>query len=130
MIKGKVEENTGGRLEGWLTVSVERVSEGLRECEVVVDTGFTDWLMLPDDVIKDLGLVSEGKITVTLATGEESQVDYYITRALWHGELNWIEVIGSIDQSLLGMEMLRGNRIAIDAWEGGKVVIEEISPAG
>ena len=114
MTQGRVEENAGGRLEGWLTVSVERASEGLRECEVVVDTGFTDWLMLPDAVINDLGLVSEGKITVTLATGDESQVDYYITRVMWNGELNWIEVIGSIDQSLLGMEMLRGSRLTID----------------
>ena len=125
MIQGWVEENAGGRLEGWLTVSVESASAGLRECEVVVDTGFTDWLMLPDAVINDLGLVSEGKITVTLATGEESQVDYYITRALWRGELNWIEVIGSIDQSLLGLEMLRGNRLAMDVWQGDEVVIED-----
>ena len=66
---------------------------------------------MPDTVIKDLGLVSEGKITVTMSfRSHESQVDYYITRALWHGELNWIEVIGSIDQSKLGMELLRGNR--------------------
>ena len=128
MTQGRVEENAGGRLEGWLTVSVERASEGLRECEVVVDTGFTDWLMLPDAVISDLGLVSECKITVTLATGEESQVDYYITRVMWNGELNWIEVIGSIDQSLLGMEMLRGSRLTMDAWEGGNVVIEELLP--
>ncbi len=81
--------------------------------------------MLPDAVINDLGLSSEGKITVTLTTGEESQVDYYITRALWRGELNWIKVIGSIDRSLLGMEMLRGNRLAMDVWQGGEVVVEE-----
>ena len=127
MIRGRVEENEYGRLEGWLTIPVERerASEGLRQCEVVVDTGFTDWLMLPEAVIAELGLVSQGKVSVTLATGEESQVDYYLTRVLWHGELSWVEIIGSLDQSLLGMEMLRGYRLAIDAWVGGEVTVEE-----
>ena len=89
MIRGRVEENADGRLEGWLTIPVERerASDGLRQCEVVIDTGFTDWLMLPEAVIAELGLVSQGKVSVTLATGEESQVDYYLTRALWHDEL-------------------------------------------
>ena len=127
MIRGRVEENEYGRLEGWLTIPVERerASEGLRQCEVVVDTGFTDWLMLPEPVIAELGLVSQGKVSVTLATGEESQVDYYLTRVLWHGELIWVEIIGSLDQSLLGMEMLRSYRLAMDAWVGGEVIIEE-----
>lgn len=127
MIRGRVEENADGRLEGWLTIPVERerASEGLRQCEVVIDTGFTDWLMLPEVVIADLGLVSQGKVSVTLATGEESQVDYYLTRVLWHDELSWVEVIGSTDQSLLGMELLRGYRLGIDAWEGGEVIVEE-----
>ena len=127
MIRGRVEENADGRLEGWITIPVERerASEGLRQCEVVIDTGFTDWLMLPEVVIADLGLVSQGKVSVTLATGEESQVDYYLTRVLWHDELRWVEVIGSTDQSLLGMELLRGYRLAIEAWEGGEVVVEE-----
>ena len=127
MIRGRVEENADGRLEGWLTIPVERerASDGLRQCEVVIDTGFTDWLMLPEAVIADLGLVSQGKVSVTLATGEESQVDYYLTRALWHDELSWVEIIGSLDQSLLGMEMLRSYRLAMDAWVGGEVAIEE-----
>lgn len=127
MIRGRVEENADGRLEGWITIPVERerASEGLRQCEVVIDTGFTDWLMLPEVVIADLGLVSQGKVSVTLATGEESQVDYYLTRVLWHDELSWVEVIGSTDQSLLGMELLRGYRLAIEAWEGGEVIVEE-----
>ena len=96
MIRGRVEENADGRLEGWITIPVERerASEGLRQCEVVIDTGFTDWLMLPEAVIAELGLVSQGKVSVTLATGEESQVDYYLTRALWHGELGWVEISG------------------------------------
>ena len=127
MIRGRVEENADGRLEGWVTIPVERerASDGLRQCEVVIDTGFTDWLMLPEAVIADLGLVSQGKVSVTLATGEESQVDYYLTRVLWHGELIWVEIIGSLDQSLLGMEMLRSYRLAMDAWVGGEVVIQE-----
>ena len=125
MIRGKVVENADGLLQPWLTVSVEYANEGLRLCDVIVDTGFTDFLVLPEDVIKELGLVSEGRRLGTLASGETHEFSYYLTRALWHGEMRWVEVIGSTDQSLLGMELLRDSRIGVESWDGGEVIVLE-----
>ena len=34
--------------------------------------------------------------------------------------------IRSIDQSLLGTELLEGSRVVVETWEGGDVVIEEV----
>ena len=31
-----------------------------------------------------------------------------------------------MDQPLLGMELLEGSRVLVDAWDGGSVIIEEV----
>ena len=128
MIRGQVVESADGELEPWLTVSVEYANEGLRQCDVIVDTGFTGWLTLPEALIRDLGLVKIGSRPATLASGEVEEFDYYETRIVWHDQLRWVLVLQSIDQPLLGMELLRDNWITMGAWDGGAVIIEEARP--
>ena len=128
MIRGQVIENADGELEPWLTVSVEYANEGLRQCDVIVDTGFTGWLMLPEAVIRELGLVKIGSLPATVASGEMEHFAYYRTRIVWHGRFHWVEVLESVDQPLLGMELLRDNWITMGAWDGGDVVIDEALP--
>ena len=125
MIRGRVAEGEDGELEPWLTVSVEYANEGLLPCDVIVDTGFTGWLTLPESVIRELGLLKIGSRPVTVASGEVEDFDYYETRIVWHGQPRWALVLQSIDQPLLGMELLRDNWITMGAWEGGDVIIEE-----
>ena len=128
MIRGQVVENADGELEPRLTISVEYASGGLLRCDVIVDTGFTGWLTLPEPVIRELGLVKIGSLPTTLASGEAEEFDYYETRIMWHGRFHWVEVLQSIDQPLLGMELLRDNWITMGAWNGGDVIIEEARP--
>ena len=52
VIRGRVAENVDGELEPCLTVSVEYASGGLLRCDVIVDTGFTGWLTLPEPAIR------------------------------------------------------------------------------
>ena len=125
MISGKVERNELGGLEPRLVVSVMDAGGELRQFEVVLDTGFTGWLMLPEADINSLGLVIEGQHRGILASGNEEEFEYYETQVSWHGRLYEIEVFQSIDQPLLGMELLEGNRVVLGAWDGGEVVIEE-----
>ncbi len=127
MIRGQVVENADGELEPWLIVSVEYANEGLRQCDVIVDTGFTGWLMLPEAVIRELGLVKIGSLPATVASGEMEHFAYYRTRIVWHGRFHWVEVLESVDQPLLGMELLRDNWITMGAW-GGDVLIDEARP--
>ena len=104
---------------------MEYTNEGLLQCDVIVDTGFTGWLTLPEPVIRKLGLLKIGSRTATLASGVVEEFDYYETRIVWHDQLQWVLVLQSIDQPLLGMELLRDNWITIGAWDGGAVIIEE-----
>ena len=82
MIRGQVVETADGELEPWLTVSVEYASGGLLRCDVIVDTGFTGWLTLPEPVIRELGLVKIGSLPATMASGGMEHFAYYETRIM------------------------------------------------
>ena len=127
MIRGRVERNEQGGLEAWVTLPVMGANGEYREHDVILDTGFTGWLVLPTTDIGNLGLVNEGQHRSIVASGNAENFEYYETSVLWHGRTLAVEVLESIDQPLLGMELLEGSRVAVDAWEGGDVVIEEVS---
>ena len=97
-------------------------------CDAIVATGFTGWLTLPEPVIRELGLLKIGSRPATLASGEVAEFDYYETRIVWHDQLRWVLALQSIDQPLLGMELLRDNWITMGAWDGGGVVSREADP--
>lgn len=128
MIRGTVARNSDGGLEAWVAVSIMDADSELQQYEVIVDTGFTGWLVLPEAEIRRLGLVRAGSQYSVIASGSEAEFDYYQASVLWHGQLREIEVFQSIDQPLLGMELLEGSRVALDAWDGGAVVIQEARP--
>ncbi len=128
MIRGKVERNAEGGLEPWLTISVEDASGSMHQIDVILDTGFTGWLMLPTNVIDQLGLTRQGNHLSVLASGVSDRFDYYETRVEWHERLRSVEILETIDQFLLGTELLQGSRVIVDAWEGGDVLVDEVSP--
>ena len=129
MIRGRVERNVDGGLEPWLTISVQDSGGAMHYIDVILDTGFTGWLMLPVPLINELGLTRQGDRRSILATGEANRLDFYVTTVLWHGQPRRVEVLQSLDQFLLGTELLEGSRVTVDAWEGGDVIIEEVQSA-
>ena len=120
-----MKRSSDGGLEAWVTLSVMAVDGELQQCDVIVDTGFTGWLTLPEADIRRLGLAGGGYRDAVTASGNMEGFDYYETWVLWHGRLHEIEVFQSIDQSLLGMELLEGSRVAVYAWDGGDIIIRE-----
>ena len=125
MMRGRVRQNAGERLEAWLTVDVAGAGGETTQCEVMIDTGFTAWLALPEAVIKRLGLTRSAGAPVTLATGEIKELDTYFARVFWLGASRPAIVFETENQSLLGMQLLRDNVITMQAWDGGDVIIEE-----
>ena len=125
MIEGTVKRSANGGLEAWVALSVMGVDGELQQYDVIVDTGFTGWLTLPEADIRRLGLAGVGYRDSVTASGKMERFDYYKTLVSWHGRLHEIEVFQSIDQPLLGMELLEGSRVAVDAWDGGDVTIQE-----
>ncbi len=101
------------------------VQEGI-EIEAVVDTGFDGELTLPLGLIQRLGYPYAGFTRGTLADGSAVRFDYHEGRVLWHGgEERAVVVLAADGDPLVGMALLRGSRLTIDAVPGGLVRIEE-----
>ena len=121
MITGSVSQE----LEALIAVDVEDSNGASHSLEVVVDTGFTGYLVLPQAVISRLGLRFSGRRSVILASGEQSTVDAYGGIVSWHGRRRNVIVLESSSESLIGMSLLSGSRVTLDVRADGTVLIED-----
>lgn len=126
MIRGKVT----GDQQALVTVDIMDGDDLLQPIEVILDTGFTGYLTLPTDSIQELGLPSVGRRTFELANGELFEFEAYLAAVSWHGRLSDALVLKSDSAPLLGMTLLWGRRVTVDALTDGRVTIEELEPEG
>ena len=103
--------------------------EGRHESlQAVLVTGFAGHLTLPGSTIERLGLRQAGQRNYELANGELYEFGVYLGSASWHGRSSDVLVLESESVPLLGMTMLWGSRVTVDAVAGGEVTIEELTP--
>ncbi|RKU31016.1 clan AA aspartic protease [Candidatus Poribacteria bacterium] len=96
--------------------------------EVVLDTGFTGFLMLPSDLIKRLGLQLIGNRRAILGDGSPVSFDLYLAQVVWHGRIRNVLVLGAKhDGALLGMSMLSGSRTVLEVIQNGTVTIAPLA---
>ena len=124
MMRGRVSRN----LQPRVVVEVMGVGGQFEPIEAVLDTGFNHDLILPSDMIRRLGLTTEGTWDAFLASGEEIRLNGWRGIALWHGRPRHILVLQSDWEPLLGMGLLLGSRVTLDALPGGDVTIDEFLP--
>ena len=113
-------------LEARVNIDIAGSNRDFRSIEVVVDTGFTGFLTLPESVIDEIGLDTFGQRPAILANGELRMFDIYGAVIRWQGQERVAIVHESDGKSLLGMALLTGNRIIVDAREAGDVSIESL----
>ncbi len=94
--------------------------------DAVVDTGFTGELTLLPDSISRLGYESQGGQEVRLADGELIVLETYRIPVLCHGVRRTITAMQADNDPLIGMALLDGYRLVVDAVEGGAVTIGPI----
>lgn len=112
--------------EATLTVVVGNSNQQLQAIEAVIDTGFTGFLSLPAAIITTLNLPWTASDIVTLGDGSETLFDLYTAIVIWDGQYQNIYIAESETEPLLGMAMLYGYRLQVDAVEGGIVKIEAL----
>ena len=113
-------------LEARVNIDIARSSRDFRSIEVVVDTGFTSFLTLPESVIDEIGLDTFGQRPAILANGEMQMFNVYGAIMRWQGQERVALVHESGGKSLIGMVLLTGNRLVLDATENGDVSIESL----
>ena len=124
MIKGRVD----GNQQALVTLDIIDGEGSIQSIEAILDTGFTGYLTLPTDSIQRLGIPSVGQRTFELANGELFEFEAFLAAVTWHGRLRDVLVLKSDSAPLLGMTLLWGSRVTVDAFFDGEVKIEELPP--
>ena len=121
MIQGRVNQS----YEAILPIVVKN-GVATQLVDAVIDTGFSGFLTLPSDMISTLGLSWEGRDVATLGDGTSCTFDVYIGLVIWDGEYREIYINESETIPLIGMQLLRGYDLRIQAIEDGLVTIEAL----
>ena len=123
MIRGRVNPE----LYPLVTIEIADGNGAFHSLDVILDTAFDGELALPSDVIESLDIPHRAEVDLVLANSQRIQAYTYGGVVSWHDQQRDVEIVETAGETLLGMALLLGSRISIDARVGGEVFIE---PAG
>jgi clan AA aspartic protease len=122
MMQGFVNQSC----EAIIRVAVGSAHAPKQMVDALIDTGFTGFLSLPQSTIIALGLPWHFRDVGTLGDGSEAIFDMYKATVIWDGQILVIDVASSETDPLVGMSLLYGFKVQIEAVEGGTVTIESL----
>jgi clan AA aspartic protease len=122
MMKGVVSLNC----EAMIRFAIGNKNGQLQTIDAVIDTGYTGFLSVPSEIIVALNLPWTGIDRVTLGDGSETTFEVYSGRIIWDGEYRDIPINESETDPLVGMGLLYGYDLRIQAVVGGIVTIGEL----
>jgi len=123
MITGAVNSN----LEAIVRLLVNGIDGNSVEIEAAVDTGFTGSLTLPTDMVSSLGLPWLGREQGILGDGRLGLFDIYAATVAWNENDRIVDTVAAGAQPLIGMGLVHGHELSIQAVEGGAVRIEALA---
>jgi clan AA aspartic protease len=94
--------------------------------EFFIDTGFTDFLCLPPEVVSVLGLHFEYNMRVNLANNSNVAVRVHTATILWNSEERDVRILAKGSRPSLGTALLDGYELVVQFTEDGLVTIEEL----
>ena len=104
-----------------------RGSQGAeREVEAWVDTGFDGALVLPQDIIDELGLTPALTTTLQLADGSNVELQTYEGTVVWDGAEQRIQVLTTRGFILVGIRLFHYHQLNVTFTDGGAVSIEPL----
>jgi clan AA aspartic protease len=123
MMQGFVNQSC----EAMLPIVVGPNNKPMQMVEALIDTGFTGFLSLPLSMIESLGLPWIFSDSVTLGDGSEVIFQMYRAIVIWDGQFKVVDVAASESEPLLGMSLLYGFKLQVEAVERGTVTIEAMT---
>src|SRR5258708_4338820 len=97
-----------------------------QELNAVIDTGFNDFLTLPPSVVVALGLPFAAPAEATLADGSIVQLNYHRGNIIWDDGPRDVLILAAEGGPLVGMSMLYGYDLYLQATDGGTVTIKRL----
>ena len=122
MMQGVVNSNC----EATIRLVVGNEGGQRQSIDAVIDTGYTGFLSLPNEIVVALNLPWSGIDRGTLGDGSETTFEVYAAKAIWDGEYRNIPINEAETDPLVGMGLLYGYDLHIQAVEGGTVSIEAL----
>ena len=119
MIEGKVNAD----LEAVVRLAVHGPAGRTREMDAVVDTGYSGFLTLPETLATELRLPFAYVGRAFLANDDEVGFDVHDATVLWDGQPRDVRADVTGSTPLIGMLLLDGHDLSIQARSGGRVVI-------
>ncbi|WP_395138480.1 hypothetical protein [Armatimonas sp.] len=91
----------------------------------ILDTGFTGFLMLSKEQIKDIGATPVDLREMELADGTVRPVARYEVTVLWDGRPKTVfALVNEATKPLLGMKLLHRSLVTLELVSGGSITIE------
>ena len=95
--------------------------------DAVVDTGFTESLLVPREIIEECGFEYAEDIDFLMGNGVSDLLPAFRGTMVWHGGEIDLFVVASEAGPLLGMRLLEGSRLSMDVLDGGSVTIQPLN---
>ena len=96
------------------------------EVDAIVDTGYSGSLTLPTGVVTSLALARQSGGSAVMADGSLRAFDVYAADVIWDGSARPVLVATVGNEALLGMRLLAGHELRIEAEPGGVVEIRPL----
>lgn len=97
------------------------------EAEAVIDTGFTEFLTVPPELVVSLGLPFQTSMSMEFGDGRVGIMAVHEAMILWHGDELTVPVHVADAAPLVGMALLSGSRVSLEVIDGGAVIIDRLT---
>jgi clan AA aspartic protease len=110
------------------TVRLTLIGENAEQVrvEAIIDTGYDGWLMLSPSLIAKLGYPWTNECNAILADGSKTRFNVYRGTVLWDRRRRTIKIDEAESSPLVGMGLLEGFEVTIQARSGGSVTIRRL----
>ncbi|MBD2603317.1 clan AA aspartic protease [Scytonema hofmannii FACHB-248] len=116
-----------GDFEPIILLSICSVTGQIYTQDAIVDTGFNGWLSLPPSLIAELGLIWKRRGRAILGDGSECIFNVYEAVVLWDGAILTIPIDEADSEPLIGMSLMEGYQLTIQAIDGGRVELNKLN---
>ena len=114
-------------LEATISLSMLGGADADLNFDVVIDTGCSEELILPQDIIDQLQHTPSSAMVLTVADGTTDTYARYRISVEWHGQPKEVIAVSMPIVPLVGMRLLRDSNLSVDATPGGAVTISELA---
>lgn len=97
-----------------------------KSIKAIIDTGYSGSLILPSEMIEELELTCYATQEGVLGNGSVHQFNVHEVSVIWDGKVQSIEINSAEAGPLVGMGLLEGHEIRIEAVAGGDVTIQAL----